>query len=158
MLIFNLILYNIVCNTNTTTNANEIKALTRVESELRNVRKKGQNFPVLKNELRATGDSHKIILESLQSPKEYVFLPEILSKCFVAVVYVRNLHSKASSPSICLALEELRFCLEKLEICYSYWVQNSRKTNATFYLHRVQTGALELNIGCNIASTKHVKT
>ena len=33
MLIYNLILYNIVCNTNTTTNANEIKALTRVESE-----------------------------------------------------------------------------------------------------------------------------
>ena len=26
-------MYNIVCNTNTTTNANEIKALTRVESE-----------------------------------------------------------------------------------------------------------------------------
>ena len=25
-------MYNIVCNTNTTTNANEIKALTRVES------------------------------------------------------------------------------------------------------------------------------
>ena len=33
MLIYNLISYNIVCNTNTTTNANEIKALTRVESE-----------------------------------------------------------------------------------------------------------------------------
>ena len=33
MLIFNLISYNIVCNTNTTTNVNEIKALTRVESE-----------------------------------------------------------------------------------------------------------------------------
>ena len=33
MLIFNLISYNIVCNTNTTTNANEIKALTRIESE-----------------------------------------------------------------------------------------------------------------------------
>ena len=32
MLIYNLISYNIVCNTNTTTNANEIKALTRVES------------------------------------------------------------------------------------------------------------------------------
>ena len=26
-------MYNIVCNTNSTTNANEIKALTRVESE-----------------------------------------------------------------------------------------------------------------------------
>ena len=26
-------MYNIVCNTNTTTNANEIKALTRFESE-----------------------------------------------------------------------------------------------------------------------------
>ena len=26
-------MYNTVCNTNTTTNANEIKALTRVESE-----------------------------------------------------------------------------------------------------------------------------
>ena len=37
MLIYNLILYNIVCNTNTTTNANEIKALTRVESELSSV-------------------------------------------------------------------------------------------------------------------------
>ena len=34
MLIYNLISYNIVCNTNTTTNANEIKALTRVESEI----------------------------------------------------------------------------------------------------------------------------
>ena len=34
MLIYNLISYNIVCNTNTTTNANEIKALTRVESEV----------------------------------------------------------------------------------------------------------------------------
>ena len=33
MLIYNLISYNIVCNTNKTTNANEIKALTRVESE-----------------------------------------------------------------------------------------------------------------------------
>ena len=33
MLIFNLISYNTVCNTNTTTNANEIKALTRIESE-----------------------------------------------------------------------------------------------------------------------------
>ena len=33
MLIYNLISYNIVCNTNTTTNANEIKARTRVESE-----------------------------------------------------------------------------------------------------------------------------
>ena len=33
MLIYNLISYNIVCNTNTTTNAYEIKALTRVESE-----------------------------------------------------------------------------------------------------------------------------
>ena len=33
MLIYNLISYNIVCNTNTTTNANEIKALTCVESE-----------------------------------------------------------------------------------------------------------------------------
>ena len=29
----NLISFNTVCNTNTTTNANEIKALTRVESE-----------------------------------------------------------------------------------------------------------------------------
>ena len=27
-------MYNIVCNTNTTTNANEIKALTHVESEI----------------------------------------------------------------------------------------------------------------------------
>ena len=27
-------MYNMVCNTNTTTNANEIKALTRVESEI----------------------------------------------------------------------------------------------------------------------------
>ena len=34
MLIYNLISYNIVCNTNTTTNANEIKALTHVESEI----------------------------------------------------------------------------------------------------------------------------
>ena len=34
MLIFNLISYNTVCNTNTTTNANEIKALTRIESEI----------------------------------------------------------------------------------------------------------------------------
>ena len=33
MLIFNLISNNTVCNTNTTTNANEIKALTRIESE-----------------------------------------------------------------------------------------------------------------------------
>ena len=33
LLIFNLISYNTVCNTNTTTNANEIKALTRIESE-----------------------------------------------------------------------------------------------------------------------------
>ena len=33
MLIYNLISYSIVCNTNTTTNAYEIKALTRVESE-----------------------------------------------------------------------------------------------------------------------------
>ena len=34
LLIFNLISFNTVCNTNTTTNANEIKALTRIESEL----------------------------------------------------------------------------------------------------------------------------
>ena len=33
LLIFNLISFNTVCNTNTTTNANEIKALTRIESE-----------------------------------------------------------------------------------------------------------------------------
>ena len=33
MLIYNLISYNIVCNTNTATNANEIKALACVESE-----------------------------------------------------------------------------------------------------------------------------
>ena len=33
MLIFNLILYNTVCNSNTTTNANEIKALTRIDSD-----------------------------------------------------------------------------------------------------------------------------
>ena len=43
MLIYNLILYKIVCNTNTTTNANEIKGLTRVESE---------NFCFLKMALR----------------------------------------------------------------------------------------------------------
>ena len=34
MLIYSLISYNIVCNTNTTTKANEIKALTRVESDI----------------------------------------------------------------------------------------------------------------------------
>ena len=33
MLIYNLISYNIVCNTNTTTNANEIKALILVEKK-----------------------------------------------------------------------------------------------------------------------------
>ena len=33
LLIFNLISYNTVFNTNTTTNAKEIKALTRIESE-----------------------------------------------------------------------------------------------------------------------------
>ena len=33
LLIFNLISFNTVCNTNTTTNTNEIKALTRIESE-----------------------------------------------------------------------------------------------------------------------------
>ena len=44
MLIYNLISYNIVCNTNTTTNANEIKALTRVESELFRIRRIVLNF------------------------------------------------------------------------------------------------------------------
>ena len=45
MLIYNLISYNIVCNTNTTTNANEIKALTRVESEKQ---AKGETFKKFK--------------------------------------------------------------------------------------------------------------
>ena len=30
-------MYNIVCNTNSTTNANEIKALTRIESDFFNL-------------------------------------------------------------------------------------------------------------------------
>ena len=70
MLIYNLISYNIVCNTNKTTNANEIKALTRVESE---------NFGSLK-----TCDTRDVFVQSIF---DKIFKTTVLSRLATSQVF-----------------------------------------------------------------------